>query len=86
MINFRILSLIVSVFGIVNTLYVSVLERTSQIGLMKALGIHGKHVAKLFRYEAAWVGFIGGVSGFLPAHKAAKLDPIKALHRMRLSS
>lgn len=62
-IAFGILSLLVSVFGIINTLYVSVLERTSQIGLMKALGMRGKHVAKLFRYEAAWIGFIGGAVG-----------------------
>jgi len=62
-IGFGVLALIVSVFGIVNTMYVSVVERTSQIGLMKALGMRGKHVARMFRYEAAWVGFIGGIVG-----------------------
>lgn len=30
---------------------------------MKALGMRGKDVAKLFRYEAAWIGFLGGVIG-----------------------
>lgn len=30
---------------------------------MKALGTHSKDVAKLFRYEAAWIGFLGGVIG-----------------------
>ena len=39
------------------------LERTQQIGLMKALGMRGRHVAKLFRYEAASLGLIGGVIG-----------------------
>lgn len=60
---FGILALLASVFGIINTQYISVLERTSQIGLMKALGMSGKAIAKLFRYEAAWIGFIGGVLG-----------------------
>lgn len=62
-IGFGILALIASVFGIINTQYISVLERTQQIGLMKALGMRGKHVSKLFRYEAAWIGFLGGVIG-----------------------
>lgn len=61
--GFGILALIASVFGIINTQYISVLERTSQIGLMKALGMPKRAVAKLFRYEAAWIGFIGGVIG-----------------------
>lgn len=61
--GFGILALIASVFGIINTQYISVLERTQQIGLMKALGMRGKDVAKLFRYEAAWIGFLGGVIG-----------------------
>ena len=62
-IGFGIIALIASVFGIINTQYISVLERTQQIGLMKALGMSGKDVAKLFRYEAAWIGFLGGVIG-----------------------
>ena len=61
--GFGVLALLASVFGIINTQYISVLERTSQIGLMKALGMRGKDVARLFRYEAAWIGFLGGVIG-----------------------
>ena len=61
--GFGVLALIASVFGIINTQYISVLERTSQIGLMKALGMSGRDVSKLFRYEAAWIGFLGGVIG-----------------------
>ncbi len=62
-VGFGLLALFASVFGIINTQYISVLERTQQIGLMKALGMRSKDVAKLFRYEAAWIGFLGGVIG-----------------------
>lgn len=61
--GFGVLALIASVFGIINTQYISVLERTSQIGLMKALGMPKRGIARLFRYEAAWIGFIGGILG-----------------------
>ena len=61
--GFGLLALFASIFGIINTQYISVLERTQQIGLMKALGMRNKDVAKLFRYEAAWIGFLGGVIG-----------------------
>ena len=61
--GFGVLALFASVFGIINTQYISVLERTQQIGLMKALGMRSKDVAKLFRYEAAWIGFLGGAIG-----------------------
>lgn len=126
--GFGALAIIASIFGIINTQYISVLERTQQIGLMKALGSRGKDISKLFRYEAAWIGFLGGLigvvlawlvtlfnpmiadminlekgtellqmdwlmsgvliiglmvvaimSGWFPARKAAKLDPIEAL-------
>lgn len=60
---FGIITVIASVFGIINTMYISVLERTREIGLMKALGMRGKDVAWLFRLEAAWIGFLGGVLG-----------------------
>lgn len=61
--GFGLLALIASVFGIINTQYISVLERTQQIGLMKALGMRGRHVSRLFQFEAAWIGIIGGVIG-----------------------
>lgn len=69
--GFGILALIVSVFGIVNTMYISVLERTQQIGLMKALGASSRDVGRLFRYEAAWVGLLGGVLGVAGAWAGA---------------
>lgn len=68
--GFGVLALIASVFGIINTQYISVLERTSQIGLMKALGMSRRDVAKLFRYEAAWIGLIGGALGAVIAYVA----------------
>lgn len=71
--GFGILALVVSVFGIVNTMYISVLERTQQIGLMKALGASRRDIGRLFRYEAAWVGFLGGMLGVLGAWGAGTL-------------
>ncbi|MFZ1301737.1 MAG: FtsX-like permease family protein [Candidatus Microsaccharimonas sp.] len=61
--GFGIVALIASVFGIINTQYISVLERTREIGLMKALGMRGRSVSRLFQFEAAWIGFLGGVIG-----------------------
>jgi len=60
---FAMITIIASVFGIVNTMYISVLERTREIGLMKALGMRSRSVAWLFRIEAAWIGFLGGALG-----------------------
>jgi putative ABC transport system permease protein len=64
---FAIITLIASIFGIVNTQYISVLERTREIGLMKALGMRKKDIGRLFRFEAAWIGFLGGVIGAVMA-------------------
>jgi len=66
-IGFGVLALITSVFGIINTQYISVLERTREIGLMKALGMRGRHVSRLFQFEAAWIGFLGGTIGAVVA-------------------
>jgi putative ABC transport system permease protein len=65
--GFGIIALIASIFGIINTQYISVLERTREIGLMKALGMRGRAVSRLFQFEAAWIGFLGGVIGAIVA-------------------
>lgn len=73
--GFGFLAILASVFGIINTQYISVLERTQQIGLMKALGARRKDVGRLFRYEAAWVGFLGGAIGTLLAAATSLFNP-----------
>jgi putative ABC transport system permease protein len=73
--GFGLLAILASVFGIINTQYISVLERTQQIGLMKALGARRKDIGRLFRYEAGWVGFLGGAIGTLLAVLTGLLNP-----------
>lgn len=67
LIGFGALAVLTSIFGIINTQYISVLERTQQIGLMKALGMRRRDVGRLFKLEAAWVGFLGGSIGSILA-------------------
>ncbi len=64
---FGFITLIASFFGVVNTQYISVLERTREIGLMKALGMSRKAVSRLFMIEATWIGFIGALMGSVVA-------------------
>ena len=78
LIGFGGLALLASVFGIINTMYISVLERTSQIGLMKALGTSGRDIGRLFRYEAAWVGLLGGLIGVGFASLITLFNPVIA--------
>lgn len=63
LLGFGVLAVLTSIFGIINTQYISVLERTQQIGLMKALGMRRRDVGRLFKFEAAWIGFLGGAIG-----------------------
>jgi len=60
---FGLITVIASVFGIVNTQYISVLERTREIGLMKALGMARHEISELFMIEATWIGLLGGLIG-----------------------
>lgn len=60
---FAIIALIAAGFGIINTLLMSVQERTREIGLMKAMGMGGGRVYMLFSLEAVFIGFLGSAIG-----------------------
>lgn len=57
------ISLIVGAVGIANTMFTSVLERTRQIGILKAVGMTNKEVMNLFLVESALIGLVGGILG-----------------------
>ena len=57
------LSLIVGGIGITNTMYTSVLERTREIGVMKAIGARNRDVMTLFLIESGLLGLAGGIIG-----------------------
>lgn len=61
--SFAIIALLAAGFGIVNTLLMSVQERTREIGLMKAMGMSGGKVFGLFSLEAIFIGFLGSAIG-----------------------
>ncbi|HEY5137730.1 MAG TPA: ABC transporter permease, partial [Methylococcales bacterium] len=61
--GFAAITLLAATFGIVNTLYMSVSERTKEIGLMKALGMGKRKIFLLFSIEAVLIGFWGSMLG-----------------------
>jgi len=126
------IALIVAAVGVVNTMVMAILERTREIGVMRAVGARRSTVSRVFTFEASLLGFLGGVvglavgyglvllanpfinkqlqsnniqsaniimlplwlvigvvalttaigllAGLYPARRAAKLDPVEALH------
>jgi ABC-type antimicrobial peptide transport system permease subunit len=116
------LSVLVSLFGIVNTLVLTVFERTREIGMLRAIGMTQRQVKRMIRHESVITALIGAVIGIalglvlaalliarvdfivfafpttqvivfsiaaivvgivaaiFPARRAARLDPLEALH------
>ncbi len=58
-------SMFVGAVGIITTLYTSVMERTREIGLLKALGCGKRNILFMFLSESMTIGFIGGLLGLL---------------------
>lgn len=81
---FRIMQVILAIFGIValtvaaigmfNTMTIALLERTTEIGIMRAIGASKKDIWLMFLVEAFLIGFLGGVSGVLTGVGLAEIS------------
>jgi putative ABC transport system permease protein len=61
------ISLLVASLGIANTMLMSTIERTREIGIMKAIGAEDREIKQIFFVEASVIGLVGGVVGALLA-------------------
>ena len=57
------ISLVVGGVGVMNTMFTSVLERTKDIGVMKAVGAKNRHILAIFLIESGLIGLFGGMIG-----------------------
>jgi len=60
-----IIAILISMFGIANTMVMSVMERTREIGLFKALGMTNRTIKTIFLCEGGLIGFFGGMIGII---------------------
>lgn len=63
--SFGIVALIVSAIGMFNTMTIALLERTQEIGIMKALGATSVDIWNMFLAESVIIGFLGGLGGIM---------------------
>lgn len=73
LIGFGSIGMLVAILGMFNTLTISLLERTKEIGLMIALGARRKDMRKLFIFEAGLISFVGSVIGLVFAFVVGKV-------------
>ncbi|MEK7130425.1 MAG: ATP-binding cassette domain-containing protein [Patescibacteria group bacterium] len=58
-------ALAVASLGVINTMLMAILERTKEIGIMKAIGARNKDVRRIFLFESAYIGLFGGIAGVI---------------------
>ncbi|MBN2109740.1 MAG: ABC transporter permease, partial [Methanosarcinaceae archaeon] len=76
-------SLVVGSVGIANTMFTSVMEKTREIGTMKAIGARNRDILTIFLFNSALVGFVGGVLGILLSLVLTSLMPYLGISMMR---
>ena len=72
------ISLIVGGIGIMNTMYTAVIERTKEIGTMKAVGARNSDILYIFLFEAGLLGLVGGAIGIAIGYSLGKSAEIIA--------
>jgi putative ABC transport system permease protein len=70
---FGMIALLVSSIGMFNTMTVALLERTEEIGIMKAIGAYNRDILAMFVLESTIMGFLGGICGIALGILGAKL-------------
>lgn len=73
------IALLVAAIGIANTMAMAILERTREIGLMKAVGATNRDVLSVFLGEAAGIGFVGGIGGVILGWGAGQVINVLAM-------
>ena len=73
LLGLAVVALLLACLGIANTMYTSVLERTKEIGVLKALGSRSRDVLLIFIAEAAVIGLAGGLVGAVVAAGLGRL-------------
>ncbi|VVB80232.1 MacB-like periplasmic core domain protein [uncultured archaeon] len=76
------ISLIVGSIGIANTMYTSVLERTREIGVMKAIGAKNLDVMFIFLIESGLLGLLGGILGVVVGLAIGKVIEVIAVQQL----
>ena len=71
-VGIALISLVVGGVGIMNTMYTAVLERTQEIGIMKAIGATNAAILTIFIVESGLLGLLGGIIGLLTGMALAK--------------
>jgi putative ABC transport system permease protein len=67
------ISLLVAALGITNTMMMSIMERTREIGIMKVIGASNSDVTRIFLMEALSIGLLGGVGGVTLGYVVSKI-------------
>jgi len=67
------ISLLVGSIGIANTMFMGILERTKEIGIMKAVGATNKMIMQIFLIESGIIGLVGGVLGLVFSYLISRL-------------
>jgi putative ABC transport system permease protein len=79
-------SLLVGAVGIANTMFTSVLEKTKEIGTMKAIGAKNRDILMIFLFNSAMVGLVGGIFGVMLGALVSALFPMLGVTLMRSGS
>jgi putative ABC transport system permease protein len=75
-------SLLVGAVGIANTMFTSVLEKTKEIGTMKAIGAKNRDILMIFLFNSAMVGLVGGLLGVILGAFVSTLFPLLGMTMM----